>query len=595
MLAHLWVSLAGPSPTSNRLFAGVMDVVIEALMFLIGRRIGGAMTGALAAIFYIFLEVNSWSYLDLSELPSVMFALCAMYFGLSFSRPALKAEIARPFWFGVCLSLSFLARFMAIPLIGCIALLPLLDSNFPRKIKRCALPVAFGFAAPIATTCLYFAAIGSLSAMLFWGLLYNFGAKSRIVYKAWIGDLSVLAIRQTWLFIGVALLISLICCLLAWTRKNEGIMRGLLICWLPAFGGWVGANPSGIGGVIFHAIPALPFVCLSLTFGVTTLWSQPAFPPKGWMWPLRLAAAAAAVFAIFPFARTTSVMAASHPVDPHYDHTARVGEYIAQHTKPTDSIFVFGADPLIYVDAHRNNGTEFSIVVDYVARMQDRMLDELKKSHPGAVVFDKTDYWHYRNLEAFPKVAAYIAKNYRVSRQFDDVLLTPSAEATAPVLLDPDTLELLRAAGSPIQVDYHWNRVQALIPPGSGHVLHFSTENEWNEFSTPTHVNFTSLGSIKSLFIEMQVAVTGPPGSFQKYPLRVLVAGRHGQALKEFRWSWVPIVVRPAPQTLHVPLTAFDEVSGDFSWDEVDSIQVGGWGPAGGKVIVYSADVLAPR
>ena len=449
ILSHWWIGVAGASTTANRMFVGVMNTVIEALILLIGRRVGGLLAGSLAAVFYILMEASNWAYLNLTELPSVLFALCAVYFGLSFSRPQLRVEIARPFWFGVFLSLSFLARLMAIPLIGCILLLPLIGSGYLRKLRRSALPAALGAAIPLVSTWLYFAAIGSWKALVFWSFLYNQTAKAEIQMKGWTGDLTVPTIVNTWIFVGASLAITLICYFMALRDKRAELLRALMICWLPALAGWIGANPSGIDLVAFHAIPAMPFLCLSLGLGVTAIWRESVFPPTELVLPLRFATAVGALAAVLPFLQNTFRIEQDHKTDPHYEHAARIGAYIESHTKPSDSIFVFGADPLIYVAAHRNNGTEFSIVVEYVGRLEDRMLDELKKARPAAVVFDKTDYWHYRNIETFPKVAAYIAQNYRESEEYGDVLM-PSAEATIPVVRTPEKPKTAPSTDAPL-------------------------------------------------------------------------------------------------------------------------------------------------
>jgi len=430
ILSHWWVLIAGASPTANRMFAGIMDAAIEALMFLIARRIGGNVAGLLAAALYMLLEANTWSYLNLSELPSVLFALCAVYFGLGFSRPVVKIEITRPFWFGVFLSLSFLSRFMAIPLIGCIALLPLLDSNWLQKVRRSGLPATLGFALPMAVTWLYFAAVGTFRALLFWGLLYNFTAKSQhFEYKGWIGELSMPAIFSAWILTGTSVVITVACSLMLLAEKRAEVMRAFLLCWLPALGGWIGSNPSGIDGLAFHAIPALPFLCLSLGYGATVIWQRSSFPSTDLMWLPRLAAAVGVLGAVLPFWKATVTIERNHSPDPRYEHIARIGAYIESHTKPSDSIFVFGADPLIYADAHRNSGTEFSIVTDYTRPLEARMLEELRRAKPGAVVVDRINIDHL--IRVFPRVTSYIVQNYGVSLEYEDVLLPKSSGATA--------------------------------------------------------------------------------------------------------------------------------------------------------------------
>lgn len=274
ILNHLEFYLRGHRPTSNRMMAGLMNVFIEWFILLIGRRIAGYAVGVSAAFLYVFLESHTWAYINVSELPSVLFALAAIYFGLSFQQSDLRADIKRPLWFGILLGLSFMSRFMAIPLIGCIALLPLLDREWAHKVRRNALSVITGMVVPIAAIALFFAVEGKLKNVIYWSIVYNFHGKAHYIqfFSHWIGDFSAVLVRDIWVYLSAGLLIGAIRGFIAWHRREDRVLRALAICWLPAFGGWLGGNPSGIGVLAFHAIPSFPFNCLGLVFGALSLW-----------------------------------------------------------------------------------------------------------------------------------------------------------------------------------------------------------------------------------------------------------------------------------------------------------------------------------
>jgi hypothetical protein len=595
ILAHWWVSIAGSTPLSNRMMAGTEDAVILVLLAAIGWRLQNYVTGILAAFLFLCLELHMWAFLNLSELPSVMFALCAVYFGLRFSPPKYQIEIARPFWFGCFLALSVLSRFMAIPMAGFVFLLPFLGSDFLRKIRTSVLPTLVGALVPSALIAGYFAMVGSLKALIFWSLMQNFGAKWPPNWAAWIGDLSATDIRQIWTFNFAVLGLGLISYAFA-ARRNPLCVRGLAICFLPGLGGWIGGNPSGISSIAFHAIPAMPFFSLTLAFALTCLWTSTGSLPRGaLLWAGRPALIGTAIAVALPFVQRTIAFAWEAPASAGYEHAMRIGDYIAKHTKPSDRLFVFGADPFLYVTANRKSATEITIVSADIARYQDRILKELQEVKPAAIVIDKTDYWYNFNLAAYPKTVSYIINNYRVSRQYDDVLLKPSPEATDQVILDTNAVGSLdENLHSIMHVGYRWKRVLTLIPESQSSMLTFSAEREWRETYVPILTDFSTLGRTRNLVLEVNLVVEGAPGSFHPYPQRILFLGPGGQKLTEFSWTWVPVKENPKIATYFVPLTSFHDVHGDFSWSKTTGIQIGGWGPAGGKVKVYSVNVLAP-
>ncbi len=588
ILSHWWVAIFGASAVSNRMMAASMNVLIETQIFLIGRRINGYLTGVLAALLYLATEANSWAYLNLSELPSVLFALCAISCCLRFSRPEYKVELVRPFWFGVFLSLSVLSRAMAVPMAGFVALLPLLHTGYKERIKRNVLPVIAGAVVPIAVIGSYFAYIGSLNALIYWSILYNFRVHAHPALSAWIGDLHYPGIQQIWIFNTSGLLLVFVGLYLAARNRNAGITRALAVCWLPALGGWLGANPAGIGTMAFHAIPAFPFLCLGFISALTlicTAWTS------GWRYAtiLRWSAIALALVSTYPmFALTANLIYRPPAVWPDYAHASQIGSYIAAHTSPRSRIFVFGTNSLIYVAAHRDSATEFSLVYGGVSMYQDRLLEELQRSKPEAIVFNKSDAWYHSNLTDFPKVVAYILSNYRVSRQFDDVLFKPSAEASEPLVLGPEDLAKFKSA----IVNYTWRPVQDILPAGEPQLLSFGQEGEWREVYAPHSINFNSLGNPKELLLELKVLVSGAAHAFDRYPLRILFLGRDGRKLNQFCSTWVPITPDSQVATIHVPLTRLKLCHGDFSWSEVTGVQIGASGPAGGKVALYSLAVF---
>ena len=557
---------------------------------VIGRRLHGVGTGLLAALLYLVSEGHSWAFLNLSELPCVLFALCAISVGLRFRAPAYEIELARPFWFGACLSLSVLSRAMAVLLVGAIALLPLLHEGRWERVKRNWLPVLAGGAVPVLVIGAYFAAVGTLRALLYWCFTYNSQVHGHPALISWIGDLHVPGIQEIWRFNLGGLLLVLAGLNLAARNRNAGLARALAVSWLPALGGWLGANPSGLTGMAFHAIPAFPFLSLGLASSVMLLWTARTTGGRWYGAALRGCAVAVLVLATYPMLANTVRVLAISPVSPEYTRTARIGSYIAAHTSPHSRMFMFGADPLVYVAAHRNSATEFSIVCGDMRGYEDRILKELQHARPETVIFNKGDAWYHSNLSDFPKVAAYIVNNYRVSRQFDDVLFQPSAEATEHVVLAPEDLAKFQSS----LVNYRWRPVQDILPVDTPQLLSFAREGDWGEVYLPHAVNFQALGSARELLLEMKVLVSGPPHSYDRYPLRILFWGRDGLKLNQFCSAWVPLRPDSKVATIHLPLTDLALCHGDFSWSEVTGVQIGSSGPAGGKVVLYSLEALRP-
>jgi hypothetical protein len=116
-----------------------------------------------------------------------------------------------------------------------------------------------------------------------------------------------------------------------------------------------------------------------------------------------------------------------------FPESVEIGEYIKNHTKPSDRIAVFGSEPQIYFYAQRFSVTGYIYTYSlmerhpYVARMQQAMINEIEQAKPAylVVVNIPTSWAVRRNSERmiFNWMQGYI-KNYTLEGVIDIISMT---------------------------------------------------------------------------------------------------------------------------------------------------------------------------
>lgn len=435
-LAFLWGQIFGFTVSVHRMLAATLNGCILVTLLYLGRRYFSRSAGIVAALAWLLLEVPLWAYMHLSEVPSVLFMLLGT---VAVLRLELTPELTGPrrawlaFCVGALFGLAVMARLMAVEVFALVVLLVTVQRVLGRErgapwFKRLAMDsgwVTLGLALPLLAFVGLFAALGTLNDFIYWTLLHNLKAKSALNPAAWIGDLEHPSLQILWLFAICAVVISTLGYWVYWRPRGPAVRTAMRLAWTGALGGWLGANPSGIGQMAFHAIPAFPFLCLAAGAGVTGLVHWALASRRSW----RLLTGAVAALAVLGLGATlrlshqaTWKLAKHAPFTSHFARTDAFARYIRDNSRPEETVFVFGTSPLIYAASERGSATTFSIVFMDVVRYEEEMLAQLRGAPPRFVVMDPTDFWFSHNVRTMPRVRDYLLENYRMSPEFPELL-----------------------------------------------------------------------------------------------------------------------------------------------------------------------------
>ena len=284
-------------------------------------------------------------------------------------------------------------------------------------------------ALPFALTCVVLYRAGVFRNFWFWTFEY---ARQYAIS---------LPLRQSWSELAPkpAILLRLMFCL--WILAVAGIARSF---WHPivrrhvvfVFGLLAFSCAAVCPGLYFrphYFILIMPVVAILIAVAVTssvrwlTLRST-----SGWLRSLPVIVfAAAIVLAIYSNAefyfKLTPLQAwrFCYPLSPLVE-AAPLGEYVRQHTAPTDTIIVFGSEPEIYFYAHRHSASGYiyvySLMEDqaYWPAMQKQMMQEVEANRPAYAVFvDVWDSWLQR--PGSPQVVAFSTwMNRYIADGFDE-------------------------------------------------------------------------------------------------------------------------------------------------------------------------------
>ncbi|MDR3681833.1 MAG: glycosyltransferase family 39 protein [Flavipsychrobacter sp.] len=114
-----------------------------------------------------------------------------------------------------------------------------------------------------------------------------------------------------------------------------------------------------------------------------------------------------------------------------FPESIKIGEYLQQHTRPTDKIAIFGSEPQIYFYANRSAATGYIYTYEmtkdhpYVSTFQKQMADEVAACNPVYVVMVNISMsWFATPVEhldnyIFEWANKYIAANYIVTGMVD--------------------------------------------------------------------------------------------------------------------------------------------------------------------------------
>lgn len=581
IVSFLWSQVFGASYVSNRALAAGLNGLIIISIFLLTIRFSGRrwaiLGGLLAGLIWLTFENDIWAFMNVASLYSAVFLYLGLYISLN-RLPDGRLQFRRPMTCGVLWALAFLSRVVVAEQLALIVIVGLiLGVDFDRPWRQILMRLAGGFLLTILVVVSYFAFIGKLPDLFYWTIKHNLIVKSGSAFSpmAWIGNLNNEVVADVYIRIIFcwALVASL---LLLLFRGAQQLRLRRIIYFVSAIflGGWLAANPSGIGETFMQAIPAFPAMCIAV--GVV---ASHALSYKGAIvWKLLLVPTLLLAFswASLSAAQRFAVHVKSKDALPSLIETKERGDLVQRITSDQARVFVFGADPLFYVRAARGSATFASILYHDLKRYEPRIVSEMETTHPAAILFDKSDYWFSSNLQDFPLVASYILDHYRTSDN-DAVLVPMNSQYSAQGLpfIKDRYLKLLNAGMHEVgQCGYKFVDTPFFSLDKINFQITFGKDGEWDEIVFKVY----SLGRTGSSLINAMIELKSRNnfGDFlddSRNHLRFLVKDKAGK----MSWIWFgKDYIKNNDGALF--FREFNMGEPISKLGEISEIQIGGWG-----------------
>jgi hypothetical protein len=390
------MSIAGQTVTGIHLGLLLVNAATVVLIFFLGRRLMNSTVGLAAAISYAVLSVS----------PSVLgFAGHATHFVLlpvlagtlllfdSTGRQGLGRLFAGGLLFGVGLLMKQPALFFV--LFGTVYLVAsdLFRRTGAKRILVRGLTFGAGAVLPLAITCFLIWRIGLFERFWFWtidyaaeygGLVSFSQAQQLFAYSA---SEVTSAGWPIWVLAGIGLVLGL------WTQGTRSATIFLLgfllfsvlalcpgfyfrlhyfILVLPAVSLLGGVAISTLSDLIAHRLVVLRLAPI-LILGIALTW--PIITERKFFFEVSAADASQMIYPESPFAESI-----------------RIGEYLREHTSPTDTIAVLGSEPQIYFYSNRHSATGYIYTYGlmeaqkYASHMQREMIREIERVRPKFLI-----------------------------------------------------------------------------------------------------------------------------------------------------------------------------------------------------------------
>ena len=383
------------------------------VLYRIARTLHSEKAGLTAAFFYV---VFTTTYIPkfIATSFELIFALplALNVYGLILYSRTLKGRYL--FLSGFMLAIACLTKYQAgINLIFSLGFLFWMALSHPRTLVRSCYFI-FGLLCPVALMVGYLTRVGALHDFYFWNFLgsahyIQAGASSldffgRLLVRGGTFILSTLLLWPLGLF--------------QW-KKQPWIFAWFFLSWIPVC----------TGGRFYdhYFLQLLPPLCILAGLSAATLW--PRFK-KG------MVAGVAVPALLFSLPRFFLPQLYPYLNDDNPDALRPAAAYVANHTEPKDSIFVWGFAPSLYFFAERPMGTRFYWSDVLVGRIPGtswkpgQPVDTRAWETPGAWAMFYTDmevnrpayfidtspgnYHDYGAypVEKYPELTAYLEKYY---------------------------------------------------------------------------------------------------------------------------------------------------------------------------------------
>ena len=414
------------------------------LLLLTGRRAMDRGTGILAGGLYVLLSTGLFYQGDANAFVTEWFvAFFTSAAALCFWANASLEWMGRLPATGALLSLAVLSKQPAAIDLAAPALTLAYLARRPNpagasRLGREWLQLGLGFLLPLLAVLCYYTLHGALPDFAFYAWTYNLRYYGPEIGSADRLQSAFFPFRLMAVFSPLLLGVTLAAGADAYRRlvqrqalpeeHSTNPVRFYLLVWGGA--SLVGAA-SGGRGYDHYAIQCLPPLCLGTGWTLSQLTAMCL--QNRLRWYVRLALVM--LLGALAVSLTLSVLRArvrTLPVDP----SVRVGHYIAEHSSPTDRIFVWGYHPDIYLYADRRPASRFVYasfltgLIPWTNTAPDRdttyaivpgametLLREFESTRPVFVVdcsAGPNRHWDKYPLEKSPALSAFLRDRYAV-------------------------------------------------------------------------------------------------------------------------------------------------------------------------------------
>jgi hypothetical protein len=372
------LGIGGPMAAKIWLFASV--VVSQILIYLtILKLTKNKLLGFSANIFYLFTQVLFEGYIfwvDSLLAPILLFAFLL----LISSDDLRKRKHILLSGFTLGLAVVMKQTFITIPVFLAIYYL------FFQKVGKRILPFCVGFCVPLAALVAWIVEKGILGEFVYWTFVFNI-----IIYAPMARKLPTLT-----QLVRVAVYFSPI--LYLFFSKNKKILISLavftLFAMLPALGRFE----------FVHLQPVFPFTAIFFALMISS--------NTGRFKNIILTGIIALTLVWFPAYVKNHLGSKIYFFD---SDTIDTSQIVKSNTKPSDRIFVLGAQPVIYSLADRlPAGGVFTVAVPWnMKAAQEKILAGLKSNNPKMVVRDSSAAIDGQKVVEFaPLINEYINVSY---------------------------------------------------------------------------------------------------------------------------------------------------------------------------------------
>jgi hypothetical protein len=390
------------------------------LLFVIGRRLGGARAGLLAAAIYGVLTATGNPRLLATNTELLMMLPLTASFLLMLQR--------RWLWSGALLVTAGAFRQVAAANLLLVPLAVLLLE--PRETRaRASVRFGAGLLAALVAGGALLALTGSITGFWRWTV----GSLCGYATGSWVPSLVWMRLKDSLLPFAIELIVPWAAALVwAWRWKRLAAEQRLAAAWLPvSFAGAIAGGHLSWHYFIQVMGPLALLAALAFDHALDTRWR-------------RWAAAVAAAGLGIPLLAWGAFNTVADPLT--YDFSApvpqheQVAAYIHEHTRPDDRIFVWGNWPALHVESDRLMASRFPGFLRGFARGSglppnnwDTTPDvwpELQADltrHPPALIVDTaaagwSDFSAYP-MRNYPVVATLVASDYHQVAVIDGVVI----------------------------------------------------------------------------------------------------------------------------------------------------------------------------